>query len=121
MSQQVTIEVSENVARRAERVAAQTRRSVADVLAAWLETVVEEPPVEELSDDDLLALAESQFDERRQQALSDLLERNREGALDAEEQRRLDEIMRLYERELLRKSQTMRVAVKRGLLAPLAS
>jgi hypothetical protein len=50
---------------------------------------------------------------------SELLERNREGALDAEGQRELGEMMRLYEHGLLRKAQAPKVAVQRGLREPL--
>lgn len=57
---------------------------------------------------------------RKQEAtLGDLLARNREGTLDAEGQRQLDELMRIYEHGLLRKSQALRVAVQRGLREPL--
>jgi hypothetical protein len=96
-------------------VAAQTRRSVEDVLAAWLESVVVERPVEELSDDEVLALAELRLTDEQDARLSGLLERNLEGALDAAGQRELDEMMRLYEQGLLRKSQALKVAVRRCL------
>ena len=119
MSQQITIEVSEQVVRQAAQVAAQTKRSVEEVLAFWLESLITELPVEELSDDEVLALTELHFTDEQQAALSDLLAQNREGALDAEGQRRLDDLMRLYEHGLLRKSQAMRIAVQRGLIAPL--
>ena len=119
MSQQVTIQVSEQVIRQASQVAAQTHRSVEDVLAAWLESVTAERPVEELSDDEVLALAELRLTDEQDASLSELLERNREGALDAAGQRELDEMMRLYEQGLLRKSQALRVAVQRGLREPL--
>jgi hypothetical protein len=119
MSQQVTIQVSEHVIRQAAQVAAQTHRSVEDVLAAWLESVTTERPVEELSDDEVLTLAELRLTEEQDANLSELLERNREGTLDAAGQRKLDEMMRLYERGLLRKSQALRVAVQRGLREPL--
>jgi lactam utilization protein B len=119
MRRQVTIQVSEHIIRQASQVAPQTRRSVEDVLAAWLESVTTERPIGELSDDEVLALAELGLSDEQYTSLSELLERNREGALDADEQRTLDEIMRLYERELLRKSQALRVAVQRGLREPL--
>src|SRR5256885_13339113 len=119
MSQQVTIQVSEQVIRQAAQVAAQTHRSVEDVLAAWLESVTTERPVEELSDDEMLALSELRLTDERDSSLSELLERNREGALDTGGQRELDEMMRLYEHGLLRKSQALRVAVQRGLREPL--
>lgn len=119
MSQQITIEVSEQVVRQATQVAAQTERSVEDVLASWLEAAVSELPVEELADYEVLALTELRLTEEQQAALDDLLARNREGTLDADGQKRLDELMRLYERGLLRKSQALRVAVQRELIEPL--
>ncbi|MCS6859480.1 MAG: hypothetical protein NZT92_04070 [Abditibacteriales bacterium] len=72
-----------------------------------------------LSDEEVLALTELQLDKEQQATLSDLLERNREGALDAEGRRQLDELMRVYEQGLLRKAQALRVAVQRGLREPL--
>jgi hypothetical protein len=119
MSQHITIEVSEQVVRQAAQVAAQTERSVEEVLASWLEAVITELPVEELSDDEVLALTELHFTDEQQATLSDLLARNREGTLDEERQKHLDELMRLYEHGLLRKAQALRVAVQRGLIAPL--
>lgn len=119
MSQQVTIQVSEHVIRQAAQVAAQTQRSVEDVLAAWLESATTERPVEELTDDEVMALSELRLTDEQDIYLSELLERNRERMLDADGQRELDEMMRLYERGLLRKSQALKVAVQRGLRAPL--
>jgi hypothetical protein len=121
MSQQITIEVSEQVVRQATQVAAQTERSVEEVLVSWLESVVTELPVEELPDTQVLALTELQLTDEQQTTLSELLEQNREGTLDAEGQKHLDELMRLYEHGLLRKSQALRVAVQRDLIAPLQS
>ncbi|MDX6696380.1 MAG: hypothetical protein QOF02_3983 [Blastocatellia bacterium] len=121
MSQQITIEVSEQVVRQATQVAAQTERSVEEVLASWLETAVTARPVEELSDTEVLALTELRLTDEQQATLSDLLARNREGALAAEGQKQLDELMRLYEHGLLRKSQALRVAAQRELIAPLQS
>jgi hypothetical protein len=83
--------------------------------------VVTELPVEELPDAEVLALTELQLTNEQQATLSELLAQNQEGALDAEGQKQLDELMRLYEHGLLRKSQALRVAVQRGLIAPLQS
>lgn len=68
-----------------------------------------------MSDYEVLALAELRLTEEQDASLSELLERNREGTFDANSQRELDEMMRLYERELLRKSRALKVAVQRGL------
>ena len=69
----------------------------------------------------MLALAEITLEDAQQEQLSDLLARNREGVLDGESQLRLDELMRVYEHGLLRKSQALREAVRRGLREPLVA
>ena len=119
MSQQITIEVSEQVVRQATQVAEQSHQRVEDVLSAWLESVITDRPVDELSDGEILALTELLLSDDQQSSMDELLERNREGTLDEDGQRQLDELMRLYERGLLRKSQALRVAVQRGLREPL--
>jgi hypothetical protein len=80
-----------------------------------------EKPVEALPDGEVLALTELQLAPEQQSHLNELLERNREGILDSEGQRQLDELMRIYEDGLLRKAQALRVAVERGLWQPLRS
>jgi len=75
--------------------------------------------VNELADDEVLRLTELHLAEEEESTLSDLLDRNREGQLDAAGRRRLDELMRQYEQGLLRKARALRVAVQRGLIQPL--
>jgi hypothetical protein len=115
MSEKVTVELPEDVARRAHAVAAQTRRPVEEVLVEWINRAATEPPVESLSDEELLALCDAQLDEDHQEELSDLLDRHQEGTLQATEKDRLDELMGLYRRGLVRKAQAVRAAVARGL------
>lgn len=121
MSEHVTIELSEQVARRAESVARLSNRRVEDVLAELLERAVEELPVDMLPDEDVITLADMVLDGDRNEELSGLLARNREGRLDDEAKRQLDEIMSVYERGLLRKAQALREAVRRGLREPLVA
>jgi hypothetical protein len=66
-----------------------------------------------------VAFTELRLTPEQQDALSTLLERSRENTLDDDQRRRLDELMRVYERGLLRKAQALRAAVQRGLLEPL--
>jgi predicted phage gp36 major capsid-like protein len=89
------------------------------VLAEWLKSVVNDLPVEALPDAEVLALTELQLSAEQQSALSEMLAKNRENELDAEERRKLDELMRAYEHGLLRKSQALREAVQRRLRDPL--
>src|SRR2546422_8226202 len=81
MSQQITIKVSDEVVRHATKIATQTLRPIEEVLAAWLESVVNELPVEQLPDNDVLALTELQLAAQQQDVLSELLALNREGTI----------------------------------------
>ena len=74
-----------------------------------------EPDVDALSDDELLALCNARLEQGAQQELGDLLERHGEGALPPGESARLEELMRLYRRGLVRKARAMKAAVARGL------
>ncbi len=120
MNQQITIEVSEQVWRRANVLARQNQRKPENVLEEWLEETVAETQIEDLTNEEILALTENKFDDEQQNNFSSLLTRNREGTLNDEGKRELDEMMRIYETGLLRKSKALRVAVERGLIAPLA-
>jgi len=121
MSEQVTIHISEHVAQRAAQVASRNNRRIEDVLSEWLDQAATELPVDDLPDSEVLALTELRLTPEEQAELSDLLVYNREGTLDAEGRRRLDNLMRVYEQKLLRKAQALRVAVERGLREPLQS
>jgi hypothetical protein len=115
MSITVTIELPEELAQRARAVAAKTRRSFEDVLVEWIDRAGGEPPVESLPDEDVLALCDSQMEAGQQEELSELLSCNREGVLGDKERERLDELMRVYRRGLVRKAQALKTAVERGL------
>jgi hypothetical protein len=119
MSEIVTLELPDEVARSAREVAARTHRRLEDVLIEWLDRTSAELPVETLPDDQVLALCDMQMDTARQVELSDLLARNREGALADTERQRLDELMLVYRRGTVRKAQAFKVAVERGLHPPL--
>ena len=116
MSEQITLQVSNNVLQHAAQIAANTRQSLDAVLSGWLESSL---PVELLSDDEVLALSEMQMTEEQDDELSELLAQQREGEIEPEGRQRLIELMQIYERGLLRKSQALRVAVERGLREPL--
>jgi len=119
MGKIVTLELPENLARSARETAARTRRSLEDVLVEWLDRAASELLVESLPDEQVLALCELQMDVEQQTELSDLLARNREGQLTQAETTRLDDLMLVYRRGLVRKARALKVAVERGLRPPL--
>jgi hypothetical protein len=119
MGEIVTLELPEPLAKSAHAVARQTQRSVEAVLLEWLDHAATELPTELLPDDQVLALRDLQLSAEQQEALSDLLARQREGALTGAERVQLDSLLALYRRGLARKAQALKVAVDRGLQAPL--
>lgn len=96
-------------------IAAQTQRSVEEVLSEWLTYAATDPPVELLSDEQILQLADLQMDVVLQEEMSALLVRNREGQITSTEQKRLDELLHLYQLGMVRKAHALKVAVERGL------
>lgn len=120
MSQPVTIELPDELVRQAQTIAEKTHRQVEDILVEWIGRGAAETPAELLPDEQVLALAAVQMGEEQQTELAGLLARQREGALDTRARARLDELMALYRRGMVRKAQALKVAVERGLLPPLS-
>jgi len=121
MTETVTLELPEAIARQARDIAAVTRRRFEEVLTDWIEHSVTELPAELLSDEQVTAWCDMQMPPEQQESLDNLLARNREGELDETGARELDELMRIYRRGLVRKARAWKVAVERGLKAPLDS
>lgn len=119
MNEMITLQLPEKVTTIARQVAYRTQRRLEDVLLDWLDRSAEELPLDMLPDDQVLLLANSQLPADEQRELSSLLALNREGALSARQQIRLDQLMQVYRHGLVRKAQAIQVAVERGLLPPL--
>lgn len=116
MSNQITLEVSDQIRQRAGLIAARTRQRIEDVLARALEAGLSDPPVELLPDDEVLALAKSKMPPMQEMRFTYLLGQNKEGQITAEELTELDHLMDEYDRGMLLKSQAIREAVTRGLM-----
>jgi hypothetical protein len=127
MSTQVIVTLPDEVYQRAERLAQLTGRNVADVLADT--NVLSLPPlnppakmhkpITDLSDEDVLTLAELQMHPDQDRKLSLLLDQQQAGGLPDAERVELLALMQLYQEGLLRKAQALHEAVKRGLREPL--
>lgn len=120
MNTEITIQISERVLQRASIIAEQTQQKPEDILQEWLEETVDETRMEDLTDEEILHLTESTFNEIDQNLFSELLEKNRLGIINLEEKLALDNLTRQYEIGLLRKSKALRIAVERNLILPLA-
>lgn len=127
MSTQVIITLPDEIYHRAERLAQLIHRDVADILADTLALSLPplslQPeavrPIMELSDEDVLALAELQMEPDQDRRLSVLLEGQQAGELTDAERPELLALMQLYQERLVRKAQALREAVRRGLRQPL--
>jgi hypothetical protein len=115
MAEQITLQLSDFVLGQAAQIGFFSKRQVEDVLARWLEISFAEEPVEKLSDEEVLALSYLKFSAQEEDRFNYLLTGNRENELTAAEREELNQFMRYYERGLLRKSQALAEAVKRGL------
>lgn len=119
MAEVVTLELSDMLAHQAREIAASAHQRFEDMLIELIERSIYDLPVESLPDDQVLELCEMQLDSEQQTRLDDLLARNREGQLEESERQQLDELMQTYRRGLVRKARAWKVAVERGLKAPL--
>jgi hypothetical protein len=117
MSQTLTVELPDELARRARSVAAAGNRRLEDAVIDWISQAVAEPEIEGLPDDELLTRCDSTLAADLQEELSDLLSDAREDKLDATGRARLDQLMALYRRGMVDKARAWREAVARGLRA----
>jgi hypothetical protein len=125
----VTINLPDDVYRRAERFAHLANRDLSSILTDTLTRSL--PPISaqtntlqsisELSDQQVMALTHLEMEPAQDTRLSELLDRQQSGTLNPEEPQELDTLMQIYREGLLRKATALAEAVKRGLMEPLNS
>ena len=76
-------------------------------------------PIEALPDEQVLALCNLQMGGQQQRLFSDLQARNSEGLLNAQEVKKLNELIQVYRHGSVRKAKAMQVGVMRGLIPAL--
>ncbi len=127
MSTQVTVTLPDDTYRRAEYLARMTGRDIADVLADTIGLSLQplgvqyaaDQLVTELSDADVLAVADSRMDLALGQHMSELLDKQQAGRLVDDERPMLLALMQVYQDDLLRKARALNEAVRRGPRSPL--
>jgi hypothetical protein len=129
MITQITINMPEETYRRAKKLAQLTRRDVATVMADTLSLSLPqlgsvsmmETAVADLSNEEVLALADLQMDAVDDEKLSHLLDKQQAGTLTETGRIELMRLMQLYQSLLLQKAEGLAEAVQRGLREPIAS
>jgi hypothetical protein len=126
MSTRVVLNLPDETYERAAQYAAYARREVAEIIAAALastlpsrDAINQLRSITKLPDSDVLALTKLRMEPQADRRLSELLNRQQEGELTDAEQAELAALMRSYEMGLLRQSQALAEAVRRGLIPPL--
>ena len=126
MNTQLTLDLPREVAERAAQYAEYAKRDVAEIVTAALastlpslDTLRQLRAVAKLSDRKVLALTKARMKPDADHRLSKLLDRQQAGKLNDLERAELAALMRAYETGLLRQSEALAEAVRRGLLPPL--
>jgi hypothetical protein len=127
MSTEVTLRLSDDVVRRAKRMATMSGSKLESVLAQAVELsftpldskIDPMTPMSSLSDSEVLAICSLEMARKDDIRLSRLLNKNQAGTLKESGKQELDALMKLYQAGLLRKAQALREAVRRGLREPL--
>lgn len=126
MSAEITLTLSDDVLRQAERLAERTGRPVSELLAETIELSLnplgagETTPWVDLCDEDVLAATELELPDMQDRRLSELLDRQQAGLLTEVERTELATLMHLYQHGLLRKAEALQEAVRRRLREPLS-
>jgi hypothetical protein len=123
----VTINLPEEIYQRADRFARLANRDlvsiITDSIASSLPPISPQidqlPPIEQMSDQLILELANSQMPSDQDLRLSNLLAKQREGELIGDEPQELEGLMQIYNEGWLRKTAGLVEAVKRGLMEPM--
>jgi hypothetical protein len=122
-----TISIPSSLYEKAQRLAKHTAQSVDEIICARLEGALDQPlidlPSDEraelhamayLSTDALWTIAREQMPPDVQQAMSQLMEKNSQGTITAEEFRALSALVERGQRLTLRKAQAMKLLLDRG-------
>lgn len=118
---QITLELSNSAYEQARGISKRIGKPIEAVLSDWVNRFADDAPIDLLSDEEVLALADAMMPQNQQDELNALLALNSEGQISSEQQARLDELMDIYHHLLLRKAEAIAVAVERGLRESMAS
>lgn len=129
MSVQLTLTLSDSVVESAKRIGRSSEQAVEAVLTNALETLWPAwnalpltslyPPISDLSDLEVLAIADMKLSAAQNQRLSDLQEKGKTDGLSELERHELTSLLYIFQIGQLRKSEGIAEAFRRGLRKPL--
>lgn len=119
---EVTLNLPDNIYRSFERLAEKTSQPIDEVIAEkiqadyWVENINADESLVNLSDAEVLELANLKLSKHQDKRMSQLLENQRESRITTSEKIELEGLMGLYRMGTLRKAQGCLEAVRRGLI-----
>ena len=116
MKKRVTLNLSDDILQRALEIAARSQRELEDVLEEWIDRYADDLPVDTLSDDELMRLIAFEMNIIQKQELRNLLYAHRMRKLTDEESTRMDNLLQIYRRGIVRRAKAMEIAIARGLV-----
>jgi hypothetical protein len=117
MSESIALELLETLVKKVKEIAALNRQGIEEMLIEWIDHTINEIPIDTLPDEQVLALCNLLMGEQQQRLFSDLQARNSEGLLNAQEVKKLNELMQVYRHGSVRKAKAMQLAAMRGLIS----
>lgn len=125
MGTRVTLELPDHVYRHMSRLAKSTDRGLSEIITDLMDMVLGlitfdlETSINSMSDEDVLVLTELELEQDKDVRLSDLLYEQQAANLNPAQRLELEALMYVYNVGLLRKSEALAEAVRRGLRQPL--
>lgn len=126
MSMQVTVSVPDSLYHHIVRLAQASGRSVADVMNSMmsvsllpLSNPAGAKPLEKLTNEEVLELANSAMNPVQNARMSELLDKQQAGEIDDLEKDELSVLVYIYEQGTLMKAKAIQEAVRRGLREPI--
>jgi len=119
---EVTLNLPDNIYRSFEQLAERTSQPIGEVIAEkiqidyWTDDLEFENNISNLSDAEVLELANLKLSKQQDRRMSQLLENQRENRITTSEKIELEGLMGLYRMGNLRKAQGCLEAVRRGLI-----
>ena len=111
----LTLEIPDELARRARALAAAENRRLESAVVEWIAHAIAEPTVASLPDDELLRICDASRNPSDQDELWQLLARRRESGITDADETRLDDLMAAYRVGMFRTARAVREAAARGL------
>jgi hypothetical protein len=126
MSSSITLDLPDDVIRRAELLSKRTGRPVADLLSESIELsfrplAIADPSAKspsEWTDGQVLDAVKAELTKKQDERLTELLDCQQAGQLTDLDRTELAALMEIYENALIHKAQAVQEAVRRGLWEP---